>query len=97
MEIIMKIQNLSIVLLVLLGILLTNALAQNSVPTMVNYQGFLTDTTGKALDGTYKITFRLYAELTGVASIKWEEEHTSVNVVNGLFNVLGRVFALPRT
>jgi hypothetical protein len=95
MEIIMKIQKVFTLLLVLLGILFVNASAQNTVPTMINYQGFLTDTTGRALDGTYMITFRLYEQPTGVASIKWEEEHTEVTVVNGLFNVLlGSVNAL---
>jgi len=84
----MKIQNILIVLLISLGILLANALAQNTVPTMINYQGFLTDTTGKALDGTYMLTFRLFEEPTGAASIRWEEEHSDVKVVNGLFNVL---------
>ena len=95
MEIIMKIQKVFTLLLVLLGILLGNALAQNTIPTMINYQGFLTDTTGKALNGTYMITFRLYEQPTGFASFKWEEIHSEVNVVNGLFNVLlGSVNAL---
>jgi hypothetical protein len=84
----MKTHNGPILLLVLLGLLLVNTSAQNTVPTMINYQGFLTDTTGQALDGTYMITFRLYEQPTGVATIKWEEVHSEVNVVNGLFNVL---------
>jgi hypothetical protein len=87
-EIFMKNQNVSIMLLILLGMLMVNAFAQNTVPTMINYQGFLTDTTGKALDGTYMLTFRLYEQPTGVASIRWEEIHSEVTVVNGLFNVL---------
>jgi len=84
----MKIHKLPILLVILLGILLVNVMAQETVPTMINYQGYLTDTTGQALTGSYMITFRLYEQPIGVASIKWEEIHSEVNVVNGLFNVL---------
>jgi len=71
-------------------IIVGNTLAQENytVPTLINYQGFLTDTTGRALNGPYMITFRLYGEPTGVGSFKWQEIHSEVNVVNGLFNVL---------
>ena len=61
---------------------------ENIVPTMINYQGFLTDETGAALNGSYKITFALFSEPTGAASIVWEEVHDVINVENGLFNVL---------
>jgi hypothetical protein len=65
-----------------------DVLAQESVPTMVNYQGFLTDQNGTPLSGTYQITFALYSESTGAASIVWDETHDAVDVENGLFNVL---------
>jgi len=61
---------------------------ENIVPTMINYQGFLTDEHGAALSGTYQITFLLYSEPSGIESIIWEEVHEVVNVENGLFNVL---------
>ena len=55
---------------------------------MINYQGFLTDQNGTALNGSYNITFAIYADPTGAASIVWDETHTSINVEAGLFNVL---------
>jgi hypothetical protein len=58
------------------------------VPTMINYQGFLTDQTGTALSGTYQITFALYYDSTGTISNVWEEIHDAVVVESGLFNVL---------
>jgi hypothetical protein len=87
----MKILIKSIVLFILLSFLTINAKAQDTtavIPQMVNYQGYLTDDAGQALNGSYKITFRLYEEPTGVASIRWEEIHNTIDVVNGLFNVL---------
>ena len=65
-----------------------DVIAQESVPTMVNYQGFLTDQNGTALNGSYQITFLLYSEPTGIESIIWEEVHSTINVENGLFNEL---------
>ncbi len=58
------------------------------IPTMINYQGFLTDASGTALNGTYQITFSLYEDTTGIISLKWQEIHNSVIVDKGLFNVL---------
>jgi hypothetical protein len=80
----------SIVLVLVFYLLIVgNTPAQeNIVPTMINYQGFLTDETGAALNGSYKITFALFSEPTGAASIVWEEVHDVINVENGLFNVL---------
>ncbi len=77
--------------IILMGLLTFSAVAQDStamVPQMINYQGYLTDDTGQALTGSYKITFRLYEDSIGVSSIKWEEIQNEVNVVDGLFNVL---------
>ena len=72
----------------LLGLMKIAVIAQESVPTMINYQGFLTDQNGTALNGSYVIWFRLYEDSTGFESIKWEEKHNAVFVENGLFNVL---------
>jgi hypothetical protein len=60
----------------------------SDVPTMINYQGFLADQNGTPLNGSYQITFALYSEPTGAASIVWDETHDAVDVENGLFNVL---------
>lgn len=41
------------------------AQAQTSVPPLINYQGMLTDTSGKALTGTHKLEFNLYDAAIG--------------------------------
>jgi len=60
----------------------------NSVPKLINYQGYLTDKGGKALSGNYQITFRLYDEASGTHAWLWQETHDTVRVDNGQFNVL---------
>ena len=72
--------------LIILILLTINVIAQDSVPTMINYQGFLTDTTGQALTGSYNITFRIYPD-TSTLNDDWIEEQ-SVYVEQGLYNVL---------
>jgi hypothetical protein len=65
-----------------------------AVPQQINYQGYLTDTGGNALDTTVAMTFKLYTDsLAG--SLLWTETRPSVAVAEGLFNVrLGQVTAL---
>jgi hypothetical protein len=84
----MNILRASKILLLLIGFMTINIFAQVNVPTMINYQGFLTDQNGTVLNGPYVIWFRLYEDSTGFESIKWEEKHDAVFVKNGLFNVL---------
>ena len=70
------------------------ALSFADIPHLINYQGKLTDTTGKPVtDGTYSVTFRIYdAESAG--SLLWEETQ-SVSIQKGIFSVmLGGVIAL---
>ena len=70
-------------------LLVSFTLAQvNFIPSMINYQGYLTDQSGTPLSGTYQVTFALYSDTTGVASVVWEETHNVINVDNGLFNAL---------
>ncbi len=56
-------------------------------PQTINYQGYLTDSSGNPLDGTYDLVFHLYdEELAGVA--EWgPETHNDVEVRAGLFQV----------
>lgn len=62
-----------------------------AVPTIINYSGVLSDSSGNALNGSYSATFTLYNDASG--SI-WTENHT-LNVDEGLFNVkLGSVTRL---
>lgn len=74
----------------LLGVLvwlLVCVLASADVPRLINFQGRLTDATGKFVtDGNYSLTFRIYADSTGGSS-KWSETQ-SVAVSKGLLNVI---------
>ncbi len=74
------------------------AMAGAVTPGVVSYQGTLTDASGKPLNGTINMTFRLYAAPTGGTAV-WTEAHTGANAVpvsNGLFNVLlGSLTPIP--
>jgi hypothetical protein len=58
-----------------------------TIPQMINYQGKLTDGSGTPTNTPQNLTFRLYAESTGGATI-WTETQNNVPVNSGLFNVL---------
>jgi hypothetical protein len=69
-----------------------------SVPQQINYQGFLTTPTGTPLDTTVAITFKLYSDSIAISPVLWAENHPSVTVAGGLFNVrLGQLTALGDT
>jgi hypothetical protein len=58
-----------------------------SIPTVINYQGHLADiTTGKPISDSLDIVFKLY-DVPEEGLPLWTEEKT-INVENGLFNVL---------
>ncbi len=61
--------------------------AMAQVPTMMNYQGFLTDPGGAPLSGAYDLTFRIHDSVTAGAEL-WSEAHAGVLVSEGLFSVL---------
>jgi len=58
------------------------------IPRTISYQGILTDAEGNVVpDGNYSLGFRLYdTDVQGDAL--WFEEHASVVVEKGLFNVI---------
>lgn len=59
-------------------------------PTMINFQGRLTDPAGQPIDGPTNMIFTLYEQASSGPPL-WSEEWTEVNAVpvsNGLFNVL---------
>lgn len=63
-------------------------------PRTVTTQGLLRNSAGLVVDGTYAVTFRLYAESTG-GSPFWQETR-SLNVTDGAFAAeLGTVQPLP--
>ncbi len=55
-------------------------------PMVINYQGYLTDNTGTALDGPVNITFAIYNVPSGGTAL-WTETQT-VTLTDGLFTVL---------
>jgi len=62
-----------------------------AVPGLINYQGKLTDSDGNPLTGTYEMTFFLLDAPT-LGTIVWSENHASVTVTDGIYNVqLGSV------
>lgn len=67
----------------------------SGVPNTLNYQGTLTDSTGKPVTATAKpVTFKLYTSALGGAAF-WTESQT-VPVTNGQFSsVLGSTVPLP--
>ncbi|MEO0080853.1 MAG: hypothetical protein ABIL25_01000 [candidate division WOR-3 bacterium] len=65
-----------------------------SIPQLINYQGKLTDGSGKPLSGTYGMKFEIYDHATGGTKF-WEETQPDVAVTDGLFSVkLGSVDAI---
>ncbi|MBN2394035.1 MAG: hypothetical protein JXR84_25095 [Anaerolineae bacterium] len=64
-------------------------------PYTMNYQGYLTDSGGNPLNGTYDLVFRLYDD-AAVGTMEWgPETHNNVAVTNGIFQVaLGSVVTL---
>jgi len=57
-----------------------------AVPTSMNYQGKLTDKDGKPLNGSYNMTFYLFTLPSGGSAI-WTENHPSVQVTDGIYNI----------
>ncbi len=68
---------------ILLGI---SSTANSDVPSVMNYQGRLTDTNDKPLNGLFSMNFRIYDNAEEGQEL-WTETQ-EVSVVNGLFGVL---------
>jgi len=87
--------NIGTLLLVTVLILTQNVWARQAAgptspgpsATTVNYQGHLSDSDGVPLDGTYGMSFALYDAATDGSLVWGPEEHTAVEVSDGLFSV----------
>jgi len=67
-----------------------NVLAQ-PVPSLINYQGRLTDSSGTPLPtGAYGLAFRIWSDKTSTNAnaFIWGQEYTNVPILNGGFNVI---------
>ncbi|NOZ60964.1 MAG: hypothetical protein GXO74_04730, partial [Calditrichaeota bacterium] len=80
--------------LIILTLIISSALF-SQVSQLLNYQGVLIDpSTGERLNGSYSMTFSIYAAETGGSAL-WTETQ-NVTVQNGIFNVLlGSVTDIP--
>ena len=60
-----------------------------SIPTVMNYEGRLTDNSPQQnpINGTIPMEFRIYGSAMG-ADLLWSESWASVDVVDGIFSVL---------
>jgi hypothetical protein len=78
--------RVSFLVVVVVGLLVCS-LAYADIHRLINFQGRLTDASGKFVpDGNYSLTFRIYTDSIG-GSAKWSEAQ-SVTVSKGLFNVI---------
>jgi len=87
----------SLVFVVLMAALLNiggEAMAQESVPRMIRFQGRLKDVNQADVEDTVEATFNIYNVETGGIAL-WSETQTGVLVENGVLDVvLGSVTAL---
>ena len=69
-----------------------SSFAQSASPTLIPFQGRLTDQNGTAYStGQFTVTFNLYDQAIGGTSV-WTERHEKVSVINGMINAfLGSV------
>ena len=79
-------RTLSTIAIFALLLLAAPVSAQQLSPQLINFQGKLTDTNQAPVDGTVDIAFSIYDADTDGALL-WSEDHTGVNVVDGIFNV----------
>ena len=69
-------------------ILLAYSIGVNCAPSLINYQGMLTDKTGNPLTtGEYRIKVIVFDQPLGGESI-WDRTYEKVPVANGFFNLL---------
>jgi hypothetical protein len=69
--------------------------AQAEVPKLINYQGKLTTAQGGCVDTTVQMTFSIYSDAMSISPL-WAETQSSVQVNEGVFNVLlGSVDSIP--
>ena len=74
--------------------LLSISTALAAIPSVINYQGKLTDASDNPLTGSYNFVFKIYDVSTGGTAL-WSETQNNVVVTNGAFNtMLGSVTAI---
>ena len=76
----------SVVMSLAMGFLIVQSAAAQ-IPPLIRYQGTLVDTTNVPLEGTYTLTFRLYAASSGGTAV-WTETQPAIPISRGVFSVL---------
>ncbi|MEW6515355.1 MAG: hypothetical protein AB1439_00435 [candidate division FCPU426 bacterium] len=71
----------------LAALLAHSASALTQIPERMNYQGYLTNSSGVPINGTRNITFYIYDTASGGMAL-WSELQSNVTVTNGIFNVV---------
>jgi len=90
----MKILTKFIAISLLAGALTAGAWA---VPPMINYQGAVVDLNGVPVDGMMQLYFNMWDDSVS-GNLLWSEVHASVQVRDGLFDVLlGSFNPIPRS
>jgi hypothetical protein len=69
------------------GALLAEENATDSAPTLINYQGQLSDSGGQPVSGPVSLQFKLYDASSG-GTMLWTETHSGVPVDGGAFSVM---------
>jgi hypothetical protein len=80
-------KNYRILAMALGLVCLLSMTAAADVPSVISYQGRLTDAAGAPLDDVTDIMFFIYDDTLGTTML-WNESHAGVVVSNGLFTVL---------
>ena len=62
-------------------------IAQAQIPRKLNYQGYLTTSTGAPVNTPQTLTARIYDVSSGGSAL-FTESHTTVTMSNGIFNIL---------
>jgi len=60
----------------------------DSVPSLINYQGMLTDSDGKSIEGAKKLEFNIFDSESGGTNIWGPQIFSHVPVIKGMFNVI---------
>jgi hypothetical protein len=85
------------ILVIFINSLFFSITLQAEVPQLLNYQGKLIHQDGDSLHGNYSMLFSIYGSESGGTAL-WTETHATVEVKNGIFQVLlGSVSSFPKT
>lgn len=62
------------------------ASVDSSIPSIISYQGILSGTSGDPINSSYTMEFSIFNTSEGGSPL-WSEEHSSVSIENGVFNI----------